>query len=91
MIGDLNVNNNKIIKVANPTSDRDAVTKHYADSRKPLITKVLNQDLGVIIMRKDALSSKVKNITVNQSKVLKTLLFRFFFATRYSSHSSFPI
>ena len=37
-MGDLNLSNNKIVNVANPTSAQDAVTKHYVDSRKPLIT-----------------------------------------------------
>ena len=46
MVGDLNVNNyNKIINVANPTSDQDVATKHYADSRKPVIT-IWAQEIG---------------------------------------------
>ena len=38
MAGDLDLNNNKITNVADPTEDDDAVTKQYVDSRKPLIT-----------------------------------------------------
>ena len=36
--GDLNLSNNKIINVANPTLAQDVATNYYADSRKPLIT-----------------------------------------------------
>ena len=36
--GELNLSNNKIVNVANPTSAQDVATKHYADSRKPVIT-----------------------------------------------------
>ena len=36
--GELNLSNNKIVNVSEPTSDQDAVTKNYVDSRKPLIT-----------------------------------------------------
>ena len=36
--GELNLSNNKIINVANPTSSLDAVNKNYVDNRKPVIT-----------------------------------------------------
>ena len=37
MEGDLNLNNNKITNVSNPTLAQDAVNKRYVDSRKPVI------------------------------------------------------
>ena len=36
--GELNMNNNKITGLADPTNAQDVVTKHYVDSRKPVIT-----------------------------------------------------
>ena len=36
--GDLNLSNNKIVKLSEPTEVQDAATKQYLDSRKPLIT-----------------------------------------------------
>ena len=45
MGGDLNLSNNKIVNVANPTSAQGVATKHYADSRKPLIT-IWVQEVG---------------------------------------------
>ena len=36
--GDISMNNHKLANIADPTLAQDAVTKHYADSRKPLIT-----------------------------------------------------
>ena len=50
MEGDLNADNHKIINVANPTSAQDAVTKHYADSRKPVIT-IWAQEAGPLNFR----------------------------------------
>ena len=43
--GELNLSNNKIVNVANPTYAQDVATKHYADSRKPLIT-IWAQEVG---------------------------------------------
>ena len=38
MAGDLDLNNNNINNIADPSDDGDAVMKQYVDSRKPLIT-----------------------------------------------------
>ena len=45
MVGDLDLNNNKITNVVDPTDNGDAVTKQYVDSRKPLIT-IRAQEIG---------------------------------------------
>ena len=36
--GNLNMNDNKLTGLANPTDGQDAATKSYVDSRKPVIT-----------------------------------------------------
>ena len=36
--GNLNLDNNKIVNLSEPTEVQDATTKQYVDSRKPLIT-----------------------------------------------------
>ena len=44
------LSNNKIVNLSEPNSDQDAVTKHYADSRKPLIT-IWAQETGPLQCR----------------------------------------
>ena len=44
MNGNLNMNNNKLVNLATPTSNSDAATKKYADDKKVDLSHYLKRD-----------------------------------------------
>lgn len=65
----INLNNNKIVNLTNPTNPNEASTKDYVDTHTWLVANITDFTSGVTAFRLDQFASPTANINLNNHKI----------------------